>query len=77
MDEELNKIIMEVLDLEDDELTDDLTPETADYWDSLNHLRMITAIEQAFGIKLSMEEIQSIESVAGLRETVRRHVAAS
>jgi len=77
VDERLDKILMEILDLEEGELSDELTPETADYWDSLNHLRMISAIEQEFGIKFSMEEIQSIDSVAGLRQLVRRHLEAS
>ncbi len=77
MDERLDKIIIEVLDLDDGELSDELTPESAEYWDSLSHLRLVTAVEQAFSIKLSMEEIQSIESVADLRAVVGRHVAAS
>lgn len=77
MDEKLDRIIAEILDLDDDGLNDDLTPETAEYWDSLNHLRLITAVEQAFGIKLTMDEIQSIGSVGELRETVRRHVKSS
>jgi len=74
MQEKLDNIIIEILDLDEGELSDDLTPETAEYWDSLNHLRMISAIEQAFDIKLTMEEIQSIESIGELRQTIARHL---
>lgn len=77
MTEKLNRIVAEVLDLEDSEIIDDLSPETAELWDSLNHLRMMTAIEQEFGIKFSMEEIESVKNIARLREIVNNHVQSS
>lgn len=46
----------------------DLTmgPDDIDKWDSLNHLRLITEIESAFSVRLSMQQIQQIHSLADL-----------
>lgn len=43
----------------------DLTmgPEDIDRWDSLNHLRLITEVENAFSIRLTMAQIQQIQSL--------------
>lgn len=73
----LNEVVADILGLEPDEVGDDLSRESADNWDSLNHLRIITAVEHAFSIRLTMAEIESTNSVARLREVVQGKVASS
>ncbi|HLU06771.1 MAG TPA: acyl carrier protein [Woeseiaceae bacterium] len=41
-------------------------PDDIDRWDSLNHLRLITEVESAFSLKLTMQQIQQIQSLADL-----------
>lgn len=67
---ELRDIVADVLDVSPDEIGDTFGPETTDRWDSMNHLRMITAIEDEYGIQFSMEEIQSIDSFGMLGRLV-------
>ena len=55
IDERLIDIFRDILDLSAKKLPDDLSRETVDDWDSLNHLRLVTAVEQVFGIGLTME----------------------
>lgn len=74
MNEQLDRLVIDILDLDGDSVPDNLSPETAEYWDSLNHLRLVTAIEQEFDIKLAMDDIQSIESITTLREIVKKYV---
>ena len=38
----------------------DTTPNDLPQWDSLNHLHLITAFESRVGVRLSMQQIQSI-----------------
>ena len=73
MRDTLDQLIAEILDLDMTQVTDDLSPESAARWDSLNHLRLITAVEHAFEIRLSMHEIMSISNVARLRELIATH----
>lgn len=77
IDEKINLILVDILDLDDGHVSDDLTPDTAENWDSMNHLRLVTTIEQEFSISLSMDDIQSIQNVARLRELVHRYIEAS
>jgi acyl carrier protein len=77
MDPKFDALVAEVFELEEGAVKDDLTPETVDLWDSLAQLRLVTSLEEEFQIRLSMEEIESISSIGGLREIVRRHVEAA
>jgi len=73
MNGKLAEIIADIFFLDEDEVTMELTPEDIGLWDSLNHLRLVTAVENAFDIKLTMSEIQSIDNIAKLDELVNRH----
>lgn len=77
MNEKLTSIVAETFLLDEQEVQDDLERESVEMWDSLNHLRLITAVEEAFGIKLAMSQIESIGSVADLRVTVESHLGQS
>ena len=72
MNQRIKQIIADVLGLDVDAVVDDFSRDTADSWDSLNHLRIVTALEQEFAITLSMEEIQGAGSVGRLIEIVTR-----
>jgi acyl carrier protein len=77
MNDKLNEIFADMFDLDRREIRDDLTPQDVELWDSLNHLKLITAIEEAFGIRLSMEEVNAIDSLRKLRALVNGHMGNS
>ena len=66
----IDELVADVFGLPVAEVRDGLTPEDVPNWDSLNHLRLVTAIEEELGLTLSMAEIQSIDSVGRLRELI-------
>jgi acyl carrier protein len=68
----LVEIVAELFELDPAAVDDALTPEDVELWDSMNHLRLVSAVEEEFGIKLSMQEIESIRSLATLRALVER-----
>ncbi len=68
--EKLNQIVADILELDINAVSDALTPDDVEQWTSLNHLRLVTAVEEAFGISLSMEQIESIRSIGALRQLV-------
>ena len=70
MNIKLAEIAAEIFFLDEDEVKPELTPDDVALWDSLNHLRLITAVETEFGIKFSMNDIQSIDSISKLDELV-------
>jgi acyl carrier protein len=42
-------------------------------WDSLQHIALITTLEQRFGISLSMDEMVEIRSVKDITNVLDRH----
>jgi len=73
MNKKLVEIVAEMFFIDEAEVTPELTAEMVDTWDSLNHLRLITALEVEFGIKFSMTEIQSLENVSQLDALITQH----
>jgi acyl carrier protein len=51
--------------------------ETVEAWDSLQHLNLILALEQRFGISFSVEDISTMTDYAAIVETVARAAGAS
>lgn len=77
METKIKQIIADIIDLDEDEVTSELAPDDTGYWDSMNHLRIVTALEEEFGINLTMEEVVSIGSVGDIYNIVGKHVSSS
>ena len=75
MNAKLTEIVAELFDLDPAAVEDGLTPEDVELWDSMNHLRLVSTVEEEFQIKLSMQEIESIRSLAVLRALVEQHTS--
>lgn len=60
---QIEEIMRDTFD--DDSIT--ITPETTaadvDTWDSMNHVRLIVAMEQDFGISMPMEQVSGLQNV--------------
>lgn len=76
MNEQLKAIFVDTLGLDELSVTPQLSREAEPAWDSLNHLRLITAVEEAFGLRLSMAEIQEITTAADLDHHLRSREVA-
>ena len=71
----LDSIFAEVLELSVEEISDEISTDTCPHWDSLNHLRLVTEIENSFGVQFSMAEVQAALSVGKFRELLEAHAA--
>jgi acyl carrier protein len=75
LNEKLVEIVAELFELDPAAVDDALTPEDVELWDSMNHLRLVSAVEEEFQIKLSMREIESIRSLATLRALIEQRAS--
>jgi acyl carrier protein len=71
MNPRLAELIAETLDIPVASVTPELTRDEHPAWDSLNHLRLVTALEEEFGVQLSMDEIESTTTAAELDALLR------
>jgi len=49
------------------------SPDDVDRWDSLQHIALVRAIEQMFGITLSMDEMMELETAGAIEALLQRH----
>ena len=70
--EKLTDIFRDIFDDDDLVLTEQMTAEDVDDWDSLSHIRLIVAVEKDFGVSFSSSEIASLENVAELAALTER-----
>jgi acyl carrier protein len=49
----------------------DDSPETIGEWDSIRHLQLMLALEEAFGIQFDASELATLGSVAVIEERLR------
>lgn len=66
----LNEIFVDVLDLDEVELTDATTADDIEEWDSLSHVQLVVAIEKAFGVKFTALEIMKWKNVGELVDSI-------
>jgi acyl carrier protein len=66
----LNEIFEDVLDIEDVELTDSTSADDIEEWDSLSHIQLIVAVENAFKTKFTSLEIMKWKNVGELVDTI-------
>lgn len=68
--EQLNEVFQDVFD--DDSITVDetTTANDIDDWDSLEHINLINAIEQKFGIKFDMGQIVTMKNVGEMANII-------
>ena len=59
----VQRILADIFHIPVEQITLTSSPETIENWDSLNHLNLILAIEQEFGVQLMPEEIDQLLSI--------------
>ena len=75
MNQKLADVIAETLEIKASEVTPETERDGHPTWDSFNHLRLMTAIEEAFGVQFSMDEIEGIETMGQLDQLLAGYLA--
>lgn len=69
--ERLTPIFREVFDNDAIVVSPGMTAAEVEEWDSLTHIRLMVAIEQAFGLRFSTAEISSFKNVGELARCIK------
>ena len=68
--EKLNEVFRDVFDDESITVTDATTANDIDDWDSLEHINLLAAIEQEFGMKFNMGQVVSMKNVGEMVDII-------
>ncbi len=70
----LKQVILAELDLDDWDLQEATTAGMVPGWDSLSHVRIISAVEDAFGIRFRTSEIVRLRNLGELQALVDKRI---
>lgn len=74
--ERLAEVFREVFDDESLEISDATVAADVADWDSLNHVKLVVAVESAFGVRFTNREIAGWESVGDMRRALSAKLGA-
>lgn len=70
----LEEIFMDVFDLDEVDLFEDTTADDIDEWDSLEHINLIEAVEEEFGMKFKMGEVSTMKNVGEMVKIIKSRI---
>ena len=73
MNERLQEIFRDVFDSDDLTLAPELKMADLPEWDSMSHLRLMLCIEKEFDIKIPIERIETLKSVAKILDLLHEN----
>ncbi len=68
--ERLNKVFRDIFDDDSIVVTAETTANDIEDWDSLEHINLVVAVEQEFGIKFSMKEVTGMKNVGEMVDII-------
>jgi acyl carrier protein len=75
-EDKIKQIFADILEVKEDNITETFGPNDVAMWDSMNNLRLITALEEEFNIQLTMGEIREMDSFGKIKEVLGRHLTS-
>ena len=73
MKEKVIRIIAEITKLEEKKLLENL--DTPKMWGSMNHIEIILAVEEEYGVMFEQEELSEITTIAEILSALQRKVS--
>ena len=72
--EKLNEVFRDVFDEESIQVNETTTSKDIEEWDSLEHINLLAAVEQEFGIKFNMGQVVSMKNVGEMADIIMSQI---
>jgi acyl carrier protein len=69
--EKVIQVLVNILQVSPEEISTKTTSDDVEKWDSMNHINMILALEQEFGVRYDEEQVVSMLSVGEIIEVTK------
>lgn len=66
----LDEVFQDVFDDEEIHVTAETTADDIEDWDSLEHINLVVAVENKFGIKFNMNEVTTMKNVGEMVDII-------
>lgn len=71
MNEQVERVLVEVLKVAPSTITDELTMKDLEAWDSLKHMELVVSLEQSFSVQFTFDEIVAMQSVGAIKRILK------
>ena len=72
--ETLNEVFQDVFDDTSIEVYENTTSEDIEDWDSLEHINLIASVEQEFGVKFNMGQVNTMKNVGEMVDIIMSQI---
>jgi len=72
--QKLTTVFRDLFDIPNLEISDATTAQDIEAWDSIMHVNLIVAVEQAFGVSFTTKEVKALANVGDFIQLIGRHV---
>jgi acyl carrier protein len=72
IDEKLKDILAKVLLIDKNAVSDDMSRKSLEEWDSMAHLMLVSEIESAFEVAMSDDNIMEVQTVADIKNILKK-----
>jgi acyl carrier protein len=75
--ERVRNVASDIFGIPANQITAESSPETIDNWDSMQHLNLVLAIEEKFGVQLDPEDIEEMKNIGAIAALVEKLQSAA
>lgn len=72
--EQVQAIASDIFGVPAGKISADSSPETVENWDSMQHLNLVLAIEEKFGVQLAPEDIEQMKTIGAAATLVEKRL---
>jgi acyl carrier protein len=72
MEEQLKRIMADVLDLDHEAIDESTARDSLEAWDSLKHISLCLALEQEFSVSFEVHEIEAMVTYADVLQILQQ-----
>ena len=75
--EQVRSVASDIFGIPADKISAESSPETIENWDSMQHLNLVLAIEEKFGVQLDPEDIEKMKDIGAVAALVEKLQSAA
>jgi acyl carrier protein len=75
--DQIRSVASDIFGVPADKITAESSPETIENWDSMQHLNLVLAVEEKFGVQLDPEDIEQMTTIGAVAKLVEKLQSAA
>ena len=75
--EQVRSVASDIFGVPADKIVAESSPETIETWDSMQHLNLVLALEEKFGVQLEPEDIEHMKNIGAVAALVEKLQSAA